>query len=101
MQNVITYMSRGESTTTGTKGADVVCQFPCCLQEYRSICSNPLTLPCCSVSTVFSDRCEAWVLPRLLHPQHLDGVWIGLIQYRLPYAPLSEGVSRALTVLLL
>ena len=27
---------------------------------------------------------------RLLHPQHLDGIWIGLIQYRLPYAPLSE-----------
>ena len=27
---------------------------------------------------------------RLLHPQHLDGIWIGLIHYRLPYAPVSE-----------
>ena len=24
---------------------------------------------------------------RLLHPQHLDGIWIGLMHYRLPYAP--------------
>ena len=28
--------------------------------------------------------------PRLLHPQHLDGIWTGQTQYRLPYAPLSE-----------
>ena len=27
---------------------------------------------------------------RLLHPQHLDGIWTGQTQYRLPYAPLSE-----------
>ena len=27
---------------------------------------------------------------RLFHPQHLDGIWIGQNQCRLPYAPLSE-----------
>ena len=27
---------------------------------------------------------------RLLHPQHLDGIWIGQDQYRMPLAPLSE-----------
>ena len=27
---------------------------------------------------------------RLLHPQHLDGIWIGQNQYRLPLAPLNE-----------
>ena len=27
---------------------------------------------------------------RLLHPQHLDGIWIGQHQYRMPLAPLSE-----------
>ena len=27
---------------------------------------------------------------RLLHPQHLDGIWIGQDQYRLPLAPLNE-----------
>ena len=47
---------------------------------------------------------------RLLHPQHLDGIWIGQDQYRMPLASLSEypnpgseklqeGVSRALNVL--
>ena len=50
------------------------------------------------------------VSSRLLHPQHLDGIWIGQNQYRLPYAPLSEypepwfwkvadGQSRALASL--
>ena len=33
---------------------------------------------------------EVEVPARLLHPQHLDGIGIGLIHYRLPYAPLSE-----------
>ena len=28
--------------------------------------------------------------PRLLHPQHLDGIWTGQTQCRLPYTPLSE-----------
>ena len=27
---------------------------------------------------------------RLLHPQNLDGIWIGQNQYRLPLAPLNE-----------
>ena len=27
---------------------------------------------------------------RSLHPQHLDGIWIGQDQYRLPLAPLNE-----------
>ena len=27
---------------------------------------------------------------RLLHPQHLDGIWIGQDQYRLPLAPLND-----------
>ena len=27
---------------------------------------------------------------RLLHPQHLDGIWIGQDQYRMPLASLSE-----------
>ena len=27
---------------------------------------------------------------RLLHPQRLDGIWIGQDQYRLPLAPLNE-----------
>ena len=27
---------------------------------------------------------------RLLHPQHLGGIWIGQNQYRLPLAPLNE-----------
>ena len=27
---------------------------------------------------------------RLFHPQHLDGIWIGQNQCRLPYAPLSK-----------
>ena len=31
---------------------------------------------------------------RLLHPQHLDGIWIGQDQYRLPLAPLNEFPER-------
>ena len=27
---------------------------------------------------------------RLLHPKHLDGIWIGQDQYRMPIAPLGE-----------
>ena len=27
---------------------------------------------------------------RLLHPQYLDGIWIGQDQYRMPLTPLSE-----------
>ena len=27
---------------------------------------------------------------RLLHPKHLDGIWIGQDQYRMPLAPLGE-----------
>ena len=30
------------------------------------------------------------VCTRLLHPQHLDGIWIGQNRYRLPLAPLNE-----------
>ena len=30
------------------------------------------------------------IYSRLLHPQHLDGIWIGQNQYRLPLAPLTE-----------
>ena len=29
------------------------------------------------------------MLIRLLHPQHLHGIWIGQNQYRLPLAPLN------------
>ena len=27
---------------------------------------------------------------RLLHPQHLDGIWLGLTPYRVPLDTLSE-----------
>ena len=37
------------------------------------------------------------VQARLLHPQHLDRIWIGQDQYRMPLAPLSE-YPKALTV---
>ena len=30
------------------------------------------------------------VKSRLIHPQHLGGIWIGQNQYRLPLAPLNE-----------
>ena len=34
---------------------------------------------------------EAWWMDtRLLHPQHLDEIWIGQDQYRMPLASLSE-----------
>ena len=38
----------------------------------------------------FTVRGQAMVYTRLLHPQHLDGIWIGQNQYRLPLAPLNE-----------
>ena len=33
---------------------------------------------------------KLWILPKLLHPQHLDGIWVGQDQYRLPLGPLDE-----------
>ena len=33
---------------------------------------------------------RAHMVSRLLHPQHLDGIWIGQDLYRLPLAPLNE-----------
>ena len=44
-------------------------------------CTEHYTVHCSVHCTLYT---------RLLHPQHLDGIWIGLIHYRLPYAPLSE-----------
>ena len=34
--------------------------------------------------------CILGIYSRLLHPQNLDGIWIGQDQYRLPLAPLNE-----------
>ena len=46
--------------------------------------------PCIAVEVIHT-LCVHWTLDtRLLHPQHLDGIWIGLIQYRLPLAPPCE-----------
>ena len=37
------------------------------------------------------------LLTRLLHPKHLDGIWIGQDQYRLPLAP-PKRVARTLVL---
>ena len=39
---------------------------------------------------IFSHFFLTNVVIRLLHPKHLDGIWIGQDQYRMPLAPLSE-----------
>ena len=33
---------------------------------------------------------KLWILPKLLDPQHLGGIWVGKDQYRLPLAPLND-----------
>ena len=31
-----------------------------------------------------------WIRIRLLHLQHLGGIWSGLMPYSMPFSPLSE-----------
>ena len=42
------------------------------------------------VSTREQPSVHCTMYTRLLHPKHLDGIWIGQDQYRLPLAPLNE-----------
>ena len=51
-----------------------------------------LMLRSCYATIEVSREHGGWdrAITRLLHPQHLDGIWIGQDQYRLPLAPLYE-----------
>ena len=56
--------------------------LPLALEDYSFFQAHKIVLPLVS---------DQWSLTiRLLYPQHLDGIWTGPLQFRLPYDTLSE-----------